>query len=87
MDAHHFTIGIEEEYMVMDPISRELKSHDQKIVGLSQKILKDRVKAEMHQAVVEVGTAICNNIDEAREDVRLLRTTVAEIAEVDQLSI
>lgn len=80
MDIHRFTIGIEEEYMVMDPVSRELKSHDQKIVELSQKILKDRVKAEMHQAVVEVGTAICHNIDEAREDVRLLRATVAEIA-------
>lgn len=86
MDTHRFTIGIEEEYMVMDPISRELISHDQKIVELAQKILKDRVKAEMHQAVVEVGTAICNNIDEAREDVRLLRSTVADIAgELDLL--
>ncbi len=80
MDTHRFTIGIEEEYMVMDPISRELKSHDQKIVELSQKILKDKVKAEMHQAVVEVGTAICHNINEAREDVYLLRSTISQIA-------
>ena len=28
----HFTIGIEEEYMVIDPETRELKSHEQKIV-------------------------------------------------------
>ena len=80
MDTHRFTIGIEEEYMVMDPISRELKSHDQKIVELSQKILKDKVKAEMHQAVVEVGTAICHNISEAQEDIYLLRSTISQIA-------
>lgn len=80
MDLHHFSVGIEEEYMVMDPVSRELKSHDQKIVELSQKILKDKVKAEMHQAVVEVGTAVCRNIEEAREDVYLLRNTISSIA-------
>ena len=46
-----FTIGVEEEYMVYDPVTRELKSHEQKIVLEGQKILKDKVKAEMHQAV------------------------------------
>ncbi len=80
MDMHRFTIGIEEEYMVMDPISRELKSHDQKIVELSQKVLKDKVTAEMHQAVVEVSTGICHNINEAQEDVYLLRSTISQIA-------
>lgn len=80
MDLHHFTIGIEEEYMVMDPITRELKSHDQKIVELSQKVLKDKVKAEMHQAVVEVGTCVCRTVEEARDDIYLLRRTIAELA-------
>ena len=61
----HFTLGVEEEYMVIDPQSRELKSHQQKIVTEGQKVIKDKVKAEMHQAVVEVGTDICQNIDEA----------------------
>ena len=54
----NFTVGVEEEYMVIDPVTRELKSHEQKIVQEGQKILKDKVKAEMHQAVVEVGTDI-----------------------------
>ncbi|MEI8058689.1 MAG: glutamate-cysteine ligase family protein, partial [Ferruginibacter sp.] len=61
----HFTLGVEEEYMVIDPTTRELKSHDQKIVQEGQKVIKDKVKAEMHQAVVEVGTDICNDVDEA----------------------
>ena len=77
----HFTLGVEEEYMVIDPASRELKSHEQKIVQEGQKVIKDKVKAEMHQAVVEVGTDICQDIDEAFVDVSTLRKTVSGIAE------
>ena len=75
-----FTLGVEEEYMVIDPQTRELKSHQQKIVTEGQKVIKDKVKAEMHQAVVEVGTDICQNIDEAFEDVGTLRKTISKIA-------
>ena len=76
----HFTLGVEEEYMVLDPQTKELKSHEQKIVTEGQKVIKDKVKAEMHQAVVEVGTDICQNIDEACKDVSTLRHTIAQIA-------
>src|SRR5512141_1547955 len=76
----HFTIGVEEEYMVLDPQTRELKSHEQKIVTEGQKVIKDKVKAEMHQAVVEVGTDICQNVDEAFKDVSNLRRTILQIA-------
>lgn len=75
-----FTLGIEEEYMVIDPVTRELTSHDQKIVELASQVLKDHVKAEMHQAVVEVGTGICKDVGEAREDIRRLRKLVSEVA-------
>src|SRR6201991_3335937 len=76
----NFTLGIEEEYMVIDPETRELKSHEQKIVTEGQKVIRDKVKAEMHQAVVEVGTDICQNIDEAHRDVSTLRKTISDIA-------
>lgn len=75
-----FTLGVEEEYMVLDPVTRELKSHEQKIVQEGQKVIKDKVKAEMHQAVVEVGTDICADIDEAYTDVATLRKTISGIA-------
>ena len=75
-----FTLGVEEEYMVLDPVTYELKSHEQKIVHEGQKVIKDKVKAEMHQAVVEVGTDICADVDEAYKDVAQLRKTIAEIA-------
>src|ERR1700694_3817696 len=81
INYQNFTLGIEEEYMVIDPLSRELKSHEQKIVHEGQKIIKDKVKAEMHQAVVEVGTDICQNIDEAFADVATLRKPISSIAQ------
>jgi carboxylate-amine ligase len=80
LNFKQFTLGVEEEYMVLDPVSFELKSHEQKIVSEGQKMIRDKVKAEMHQAVVEVGTDICDHIDAAFNDVGLLRKTVAEIA-------
>jgi carboxylate-amine ligase len=76
----HFTLGVEEEYMVIDPVTRELKSHEQKIVLEGQKLLRDKVKAEMHQAVIEVGTDICKDVNEAFEDVASLRGNIAQIA-------
>jgi glutamate---cysteine ligase / carboxylate-amine ligase len=75
-----FTLGVEEEYMVIDPTTHELKSHEQKIVIEGQKIIMDKVKAEMHQAVVEVGTDICADVDEAFVDVSTLRKTISGIA-------
>jgi len=75
-----FTLGVEEEYMVVNPESRELSSHDQKIVEMASRILDDQVKAEMHQAVVEVGTTVCANVEEARKDLLNLRRTVSNVA-------
>jgi carboxylate-amine ligase len=76
-----FTIGVEEEYMVIDPETLELKSHEQRIVQEGQKVIKDKVKAEMHQAVVEVGTDICHDADEAFRDITTLRRTISAIAQ------
>jgi glutamate---cysteine ligase / carboxylate-amine ligase len=75
-----FTLGVEEEYMVVDPHTRELTSHDQKIVELSSHIMHDSVKAEMHQAVVEVGTGICKDVGQAYHEIRTLRKTVSDVA-------
>jgi len=75
-----FTLGVEEEYMVLDPETHELKSHEQKIVQEGQRLIKEKVKAEMHQAVVEVGTDICKDVDEAFHDVAELRKTISGIA-------
>jgi carboxylate-amine ligase len=75
-----FTLGVEEEYMVIDPTTRELKSHEHKIVDIGASSLGDNVKAEMHQAVVEVGTTICKDVTEADREIRKLRRAVSDIA-------
>lgn len=82
-----FTLGIEEEYMVIDPTTKELTSHDQRIVTEGQKIIVDKVKAEMHQAVVEVGTDICQDAAEAMKELYTLRRTIKSIAGSIGLSV
>ena len=82
-----FTLGIEEEFQTIDPVTRELRSHMSKIVEGGQITLHERVKEEMHQAVVEVGTNICHNIQEARAEVTELRKHIIELADQQNLRV
>ena len=57
------TIGIEEEYQTVDPVTRDLRSHiHAEIMQKGKMMLEERVKPEMHQSVVEIGTGVCKNI-------------------------
>ncbi len=88
MNRPSFTIGIEEEYQTIDPVTRDLRSHiDAEIIAKGKMQLKEAVKAEMHQSVVEVGTGICNNIQEAREEVRQLRGAIITLARENGLCL
>ncbi len=81
MDRPSLTIGIEEEYQTIDPETRDLRSHiASEMLPKAKRALHEAVKAEMHQAVIEVGTKICHNIKEAREDIRTLRQQMINLA-------
>lgn len=82
-----FTLGVEEEYQVIDPSTRELTSHEQRIVEIANKEWKDKAKAEMHQAVVEVATDICADIQEARNQICSMRQIISDIAKSLNLRI
>ena len=83
-----FSLGIEEEYQTVDPVSRDLRSHIQTEMLAQGKLrLQERVKAEMHTSVVEVGTRVCMNIDEAREDIYELRREMIKLAQEHQLQL
>jgi carboxylate-amine ligase len=83
-----FTIGIEEEYQTVDPVSRDLRSHIQaQILEKGKLILQERVKAEMHQSVVEVGTSVCTNIKEAKAEVQKLRRDIIKLARESGLRV
>jgi carboxylate-amine ligase len=84
---HVFTLGIEEEFQIIDPETRELRSHIQQILAGGKTILKERVKPEMHQSVVELGTEICNDARCARQQVVDLRSELAALAARDGLKI
>jgi glutamate---cysteine ligase / carboxylate-amine ligase len=84
---HTFTIGIEEEFQIIDPETRELRSHIQEILAHGKMILKEQVKSEMHQSVVELGTEICQDIPDARRQVVGLRRELARLAADDGLEI
>jgi len=75
------TIGIEEEYQIIDPDSRELTSYIQEFLEQGRIVLRDQVKPEFMQSQVEVGSYVCRNIKEARQEVIRLRSMVAEVAQ------
>ncbi|MBB6460805.1 carboxylate-amine ligase [Flammeovirga kamogawensis] len=75
-----FTIGIEEEFQTVSMEDLSLKAHLYEILDQDKKYFHEHVKPEMHKAVLEVGTHICENIDEARKDVVRLRNMAAQMA-------
>lgn len=75
-----FTIGIEEEFQIIDPNTRELKSHITQMIEEGKMLLGEQVKPEMHQSMVEVGTGICLNVQEARADLIKLRKAISGLA-------
>lgn len=84
-----FNIGIEEEYQIVDPSTRELKSYITQILEQSKgkTVLMEQVKAEMHQSMVEVGTKICVSAAEARAELVLLRRELMKLAGANGLKI
>ena len=82
------TLGIEEEYQTVDPETRDLRSHiHAEIIEKGKLILQERVKAEMHQSVVEVGTSVCNNITEAKDELKKLRRDMIRLSRENGLRL
>ena len=75
-----FTLGIEEEFQIVDPNTRELKSHVSEILDEGKMLLGEKIKPEMIQSMIEVGTGVCANIQEAREDITKLRCIISSLA-------
>ncbi len=82
------TIGIEEEYQTIDPETRDLRSHiDAEIIAKGKTVLKEAVKAEMHQSVVEIGTGVCHDIKEACHQLKTLRSQICDLARKNGLHL
>ena len=87
MPVPSFTLGIEEEFQVVDPATRELKSHIQEMFAEGEKRLKEEIKREMHDPVIEVGTPICQDVQHARREVTRLRGEIIKLTKENGLRI
>src|SRR5207302_383353 len=79
--AHRFTIGVEEEFQIIDPATCELRSHVMQLVSAASPSIVDQVKHEMHQSIVETGTNICENVAELRIEMHRTRGELVAAAE------
>ncbi|MBL0940701.1 MAG: carboxylate-amine ligase [Gemmatimonadaceae bacterium] len=86
MRGPSLTVGIEEEYQIIDPVTRDLTPGFDALVTSADAAAAD-VKAELHQCQVEIGTRPCANIAELREDLVKLRGLVIKAAGQHGLTI
>jgi len=86
--AHRFTIGVEEEFQIIDPETLELRSHVvQLLSSAAARGVGDLVKQEMHQSIVETGTKICENVSELRLEMHRTRSELVLAAESTGLRV
>ncbi|HYL46898.1 MAG TPA: carboxylate-amine ligase [Candidatus Limnocylindrales bacterium] len=78
---HRFTIGVEEEFQIVDPESGELRSHVSQLMAATSSGLGDQVKPELHESIVEIGTKICSNVGELEAEMRRVRGELVRAAE------
>jgi len=81
------TIGIEEEYQIIDPQTRELRSYITEILQGDHLTLREQIKPELHQSIVEIGTRVCRTPAEARDELIRLRREIMKLAGKNDLKI
>ena len=86
MKPPSLTIGIEEEYQIIDPTTRELRSYITEILE-HDSVLLGEIKPELHQSMVEIGTRICHTPAEAKAELVRLRRMVMDLAATNGLVI
>jgi glutamate---cysteine ligase / carboxylate-amine ligase len=80
LDMPQFTIGIEEEYLIVDKTTRSLVINPPKsLLRDCKELLGNQVTNELLLSQIEIGTKVCNNIQEAHEDLSRLRKNIVEV--------
>src|SRR5262245_53551629 len=80
MQRRSLTVGIEEEFQLIDPESSELRSHIAHSCSQGHGPLLRKLKHELHQPVIEVGTGVCRDIAEAKAEIFAQRASLASLA-------
>lgn len=80
-DEEVFTIGVEEEFQIVDARTRQLRSRQEHILPEAQERVGDRVTPELYLSQIEIGTPICRNLSEVRSEITRLRRELMTAAE------
>lgn len=75
-----FTFGIEEEYHLVDLATRDLAAAPPELMAACEAELGRQVAPEFFRSQIEIGTRVCTSIDEARDELTRLRSTIARTA-------
>src|SRR5438477_12819698 len=78
--AHRFTIGVEEEFQIIDPATGELRSHVSQLISQASADIAEQVKPELHQSIVETGTRICDSVSDLRIELHRTRGDIVAAA-------
>lgn len=87
MNIEELTIGIEEEYQIIDPDTGELTSYISEFLNEGAMLFRDQVKPEFLQSQIEIGSYVCRNVREARQELIRLRSIVGDIANKNERKI
>lgn len=79
--ARSFTLGVEEEYQIIHPETRQLRSRVQAILPSARSVLGDQVTPELYRSQIEIGTSVCHTLTEVRNELVYLRRQVIAAAE------
>ncbi|WP_169569976.1 carboxylate-amine ligase [Sneathiella limimaris] len=84
-----FTIGIEEEYLLVDPETRDLAIDPPSAIleECERRLPHHQVTPEFLRSQIEIGTCVCHNVGEAREALSELRSTVSDVAQKHGLGL
>ncbi|MFN8361450.1 MAG: carboxylate-amine ligase [Candidatus Kapaibacterium sp.] len=83
-----FTLGIEEEYMMIDPETFDLKSHiNMELLSKGRTLLHEHIKPEMHGSMLEIGTSVCQNAREAKFELTKMRSIIWQLARQNGLLV
>ena len=83
----NLTLGIEEEYQLIDPKTGELTSYITEILDDGEVIFRDEVKPELLQSQIEIGSQVCSNLEDLHKDLARLRNLVKNYANKNNLDI
>ena len=77
-----FTIGVEEEYLLVDKETRALViDPPHTLMAEAEEKCGTQVTSELLRSQIEIGTKVCNNVQEVRQDLARLRRNIIEVAD------